>query len=124
MKKVLEEEKITWRSFWCGKEGTGGAIPTEWNVRGWPTLYVVDPKGVIRHKWLGAPGTRRWTRPSTSYRVAEKAEKDAAGPKEVTVPHTFLGKGAGGPVRASGIRPLPNPRPLPRRGATGFSLDR
>ncbi|MFO1078791.1 MAG: thioredoxin-like domain-containing protein [Planctomycetota bacterium] len=50
------EEKITWRSFWCGEEGTRGAIPTRWNVRGWPTLVVIDHDGVIRNKWLGSPG--------------------------------------------------------------------
>src|ERR1043166_977838 len=50
----LEEEKITWRSFWCGKKGTFGAIPGKWNVHGWPTLYVIDAKGVIRFKSVGA----------------------------------------------------------------------
>lgn len=50
LKKRMEEEKITWRSFWCGEEGTGGPIPTAWNVRGWPTIYVLDAKGVIRAK--------------------------------------------------------------------------
>ena len=58
LKKVLAEEKITWRSFWNGKDGTGGPIATEWNVHGWPTLYVIDHKGVIRHKWLGSPGDK------------------------------------------------------------------
>ena len=48
----MEKEKITWRSFWCGEENTGGPIPTAWNVRGWPTLYVIDAKGVIRAKNL------------------------------------------------------------------------
>src|SRR5688572_12525315 len=56
LKKTLEEENITWRSFWCGKEGTRGTIPTNWNVRGWPTLFIIDHKGVIRHKYLGNPG--------------------------------------------------------------------
>ena len=41
---------ISWRSFWCGSKGTSGAIPAKWNVRGWPTIYVVDAKGVIRFK--------------------------------------------------------------------------
>lgn len=50
LKKRMAEEKITWRSFWCGEEGTGGPIPTAWNVRGWPTIYVLDAKGVIRAK--------------------------------------------------------------------------
>jgi hypothetical protein len=58
LKDVLKKEEITWRSFWNGKEGTGGPISTKWNVSGWPTLYVLDHKGVIRHKWLGSPGDK------------------------------------------------------------------
>lgn len=45
-----QEMGVTWRSFWCGKEGTQGPIPTRWNVQGWPTIYVLDHKGVIRFK--------------------------------------------------------------------------
>ena len=41
---------LTWRSFWCGERGTDGPIPTLWNVRGWPTIYVLDAKGVIRFR--------------------------------------------------------------------------
>jgi hypothetical protein len=48
LKKVLEKENITWRSFWNGPSGTNGPISTEWRVRGWPTIYVLDAKGVIR----------------------------------------------------------------------------
>ena len=33
-----------------GEEGTRGPIPTKWNVRGWPTIYVLDHEGVIRFK--------------------------------------------------------------------------
>src|SRR5262249_54997650 len=49
LKKVLEKEKITWRSWWDGGS-TNGPIATKWNVRGWPTIYVLDHKGVIRYK--------------------------------------------------------------------------
>lgn len=55
VKPKFAEEKITWRSFWNGEEGTSGPIASQWNVRGWPTLYLVDHEGKIRHKWLGAP---------------------------------------------------------------------
>jgi len=58
LKEVLKKEEITWRSFWNGKEGTGGPISSKWNVQGWPTLYVLDHKGIIRHKWLGSPGDK------------------------------------------------------------------
>lgn len=43
-------KQVTWRSFWCGEDGTSGAIPSKWNVTGWPTIYVLDHKGVIRFK--------------------------------------------------------------------------
>ena len=46
----LEEENITWRSFWNGPEGTRGPISAAWGVRGWPTIYVLDAAGVIRFK--------------------------------------------------------------------------
>ena len=50
LKKQNEKQQITWRSFWCGEKGTGGPIPSKWNVMGWPTLYYIDHKGVIRAK--------------------------------------------------------------------------
>jgi hypothetical protein len=46
----LEAEQITWRSFWNGPKGTSGPISARWNVTGWPTIYVLDHKGVIRFK--------------------------------------------------------------------------
>jgi hypothetical protein len=58
LKPVLEKEQITWRSFWNGTEGTGGPISKAWHVQGWPTLYVLDAQGVIRHKWTGSPGDK------------------------------------------------------------------
>jgi hypothetical protein len=51
----MVEEKITWRSFWCGEAGTGGAIPKAWKVTGWPTTYVIDHEGIIRFKGHGGP---------------------------------------------------------------------
>ena len=57
LKKVLEEEQITWRSFWNGG-GTQGPISTRWAIRGWPTLYLIDHKGVLRAKYVGSPGEK------------------------------------------------------------------
>jgi len=54
LKPVLVKERITWRSFWNGKEGTRGPISTTWNVRGWPTIYVIDAQGTIHYKSVGA----------------------------------------------------------------------
>jgi hypothetical protein len=41
---------VTWRSFWNGERGTSGPISSKWGVRSWPTIYVLDHKGVIRFK--------------------------------------------------------------------------
>ena len=48
----LKQENITWRSFWSGPEGAWGPIPMQWNVQGWPTLYLLDHRGVIRFRGL------------------------------------------------------------------------
>src|SRR5437867_12361051 len=39
---------VTWRSF--RDESTEPRISDTWHVQGWPTLYFIDHKGVIRHK--------------------------------------------------------------------------
>ena len=50
-KKAVGEENLTWRSWWDGGT-TGGPIATQWNVMGWPTIYVLDHHGMIRAKSL------------------------------------------------------------------------
>src|SRR6266481_5192409 len=57
LKKLAEKEHLTWRSFSDPPASEGlGAIAKKWNLAGTPTIYLIDHKGVIRHKWLG--GTR------------------------------------------------------------------
>jgi hypothetical protein len=55
LKKAMEEEKITWRSWWNGPQGTEGPIAKKWNVHSWPTIYILDQKGVIRYKNVRGP---------------------------------------------------------------------
>ena len=52
-KEVSAKQGINWRSFWGG--GPHGPIPRKWGVSGWPTVYVVDAKGVIRDDKLHGP---------------------------------------------------------------------
>ena len=52
---IVKEKNITWRSFWNGPDGTRGPISTKWNVSAWPTIYVIDAKGVIRYKNVRGP---------------------------------------------------------------------
>ncbi len=50
LKKILADNAITWRQ--AVDESTEGPLATKWNVHGWPTIYVLDSKGVIRHRDL------------------------------------------------------------------------
>ena len=52
LKERMDKEKMNWRSFAHQDE-----INDKWNPST-PGYYVLDPKGVIRHKWVGAPGEK------------------------------------------------------------------
>jgi len=45
--ETIERENITWPSFWDGGD-IYGPVATKWNVYGWPTIYIIDHKGIIR----------------------------------------------------------------------------
>jgi hypothetical protein len=47
----VAKEKLNWRSF-----ADAGDIAARWNLSATPTLYMIDPRGIIRYKWAGAPG--------------------------------------------------------------------
>jgi HEAT repeat protein len=49
LRTAMKANNITWRSFWDGGN-TSGPIAKAWGVRSWPTIYVVDDRGVIRYK--------------------------------------------------------------------------
>jgi thiol-disulfide isomerase/thioredoxin len=46
----LKGEPMPW-VHWFG--GTGGGVVADWKVRAFPTMYVIDSKGVIRGKIIG-----------------------------------------------------------------------
>ena len=45
-RRQLAQHGVTWRSSWQGS--TEGPIPTEWGIDSYPTIFVLDAKGVIR----------------------------------------------------------------------------
>ncbi len=48
--KKVEEGSITWNSWSDGGETRGGEIAEQWNVKSLPCDYIIDAKGIIRHK--------------------------------------------------------------------------
>jgi len=70
LKKVLKDENITWPNIYGGTPREN-KIARQWNVTGWPTIYILDHEGVIRHKGLRDEEMER--------AVHELLEKAAAG---------------------------------------------
>src|SRR5579862_1652204 len=52
LKQVQNDGKFPGRSWW---DGRGGPICAEWDVEGFPTIHLIDAKGVVRFSHLGAP---------------------------------------------------------------------
>lgn len=48
--EVMAKESMTWPSIWNG--GASGGIVEKFGVRSWPTLYLLDARGVIRYRNL------------------------------------------------------------------------
>lgn len=71
LKEVMEREKLPWRSF-----ADKGDIVRRWNLAGTPTIYLIDHAGVIRRKWVGAPGEKALD--EALEMLILEAEKDAA----------------------------------------------
>ncbi len=50
-KAMMAKEKVNWRSWWDGAH-MEGPIATHWYILGWPTIVVLDHRGVIRYKGI------------------------------------------------------------------------
>ncbi len=74
LKAAVEKHNLNWRSF-----ADQGAINEKWNSPPTPTYYVLDHKGVIRFKWVGAPGEKALD--SALDKLIQEAEKDTKKPK-------------------------------------------
>jgi hypothetical protein len=55
VRDVIARKGINWRSWWAG--GPDGEIPAQWHVQGYPSLYVIDARGMIRYEQV-EPGPK------------------------------------------------------------------
>ena len=46
--RVADQERMPWPSIFDGNSGRG-PIATKWGIVIWPTIYVIDQSGIIRH---------------------------------------------------------------------------
>ena len=57
VKDTIKAKKITWRSF-KDTQGDASPISQKWELQGWPTIYLIDHKGIIKQKYIGSPGAK------------------------------------------------------------------
>ncbi len=51
--EFLEKEKMPW-SHWV--DGSRGPVSKMFKIRAFPTMFLIDAKGIVRKKWVGSPG--------------------------------------------------------------------
>ncbi len=51
--EFLGKEKMPWNHWW---DGAKGPLAKTFKINAYPTLYLIDAKGIIRKKWIGSPG--------------------------------------------------------------------
>ena len=52
VREAVVKHHLNWRSWFAG--GSDGPIPRQWQVTSWPTIFVIDAQGVIRHQLTSA----------------------------------------------------------------------
>jgi WD40 repeat protein/S1-C subfamily serine protease len=50
LREILVDKRVTWR---CWSDGKDGPIAQNWQLEGYPLMFVIDHEGVIRHKFEG-----------------------------------------------------------------------
>jgi hypothetical protein len=75
VKAAVEKQRMTWRSFRNGNFG----VANDWNVRTWPTVYLINQHGVICGKWKGSPGEEELDAAIVKLMNIAEAERNRAG---------------------------------------------
>ncbi len=52
MRASLQKAGLSYQSVW---DGRGGPIVRQWNIEGFPTIFLLDKHGVVRFKSVGPP---------------------------------------------------------------------
>ncbi len=68
----LKDNEMPWVHWW---DGADNKVQQTFKVRAFPTLYLIDHKGVIRRKWIGSP--KPAVLDDAIEELVKEAEKDA-----------------------------------------------
>jgi hypothetical protein len=56
--ELIKEGTVTWRTW---ADGQRGPIATEWNITGYPSVYLIDSSGIVRRRFSGVPREKELT---------------------------------------------------------------
>jgi peroxiredoxin len=54
LREAQKKHQLNWRSWW----DEDNTIARQWKVRAWPTLFLLDGKGVVRWRSEGVPDSK------------------------------------------------------------------
>ena len=63
LRQILADKRVTWP---CWSDGKVGPITEQWQLTGFPLMFVIDHEGVIRHKFEGQTPLGCSSKPSPS----------------------------------------------------------
>ncbi len=70
LRQFLKNESVPWRNF--ADESSTGPISSVWNIRNWPTLFLLDDHGVIVAKHPSVSQVEEWVRAKSGKVAAAK----------------------------------------------------
>ena len=50
LRQLYADQKVMWK---CWSDGKGGPISETWQVESYPSMFILDQEGVIRHRFTG-----------------------------------------------------------------------
>src|SRR5262249_26471111 len=59
LRKCQQIDGLTWPAWW---DGSCGPIARHWGIECYPTVYLIDARGVIRRETQGAPRSQELVR--------------------------------------------------------------
>ncbi|MBK7874705.1 MAG: hypothetical protein IPJ77_02975 [Planctomycetes bacterium] len=78
-KERCKKENVSWRNSWQGS--TSGPLCRAWGVTSYPTIYVLDHKGVIRYQNVRGPAMDQAVDRLLAEMKAEKEKEAKSGGK-------------------------------------------
>ncbi len=116
LKKAIARANITWPSI---LDGASRAISKSWNVDGYPTVFVIDHKGIIRRQQVDRQSVKLQVKSlmdMASAPTAQKPEEKAKEPAPARDAGTPAAGGATNPAPPKPQDPQPPPPPPPDSG--------